>query len=147
MIDKDRFLDNPPKSRNEKVVSFLRRINICEERGTGFDKIVTESEKYQLPAPKIDEYKEHTKITLYAHLPYRKMLKEDKLRACYLHACLEYVNNEYLTNSSLRERFKIDVKNSAVISRIIKSAIESNLIKQYEDSVGQKTNKYIPYWA
>lgn len=147
LIDKDRFLDNPPKSRNEKIASFLRRINICEERGTGFDKIVTESEKYQLPAPRIDEYKEHTKITLFSYLPYNKMSKEDKLRACYLHACLKYVNNEYLTNSSLRERFKIDVKNSAIISRIIKQAIENGLIKQYEDSVGQKMNKYIPYWA
>ena len=147
LIDKDRFLDNPPKSRNEKIASFLRRINICEERGTGFDKIVKETEIYQLPAPKIDEYKEHTKITLYAYIPYSKMTKADKERACYLHACLRYVNNEYLTNASLRERFEIDAKNSAIVSRLIKATIANGLIKPYEDGNSQKFSKYVPYWA
>lgn len=55
--------------------------------------------------------------------------KEDKLRACYLHACLKYVNNGYLTNTSLRERFGIEAKNNAMISRIIKNAVQENLIK------------------
>lgn len=40
LVDTDRFLDTPPKSRNEILASFMRRINICEERGSGIDKIV-----------------------------------------------------------------------------------------------------------
>lgn len=40
LINTDRFLDNPPKSRNERLASFMRRINICEERGSGIDKVV-----------------------------------------------------------------------------------------------------------
>ena len=100
-----------------------------------------------MPAPKIDEYKEHTKITLYAHIPYSKMTKEDKERACYLHACLRYVINEYLTNASLRERFEIDAANSAIVSRLIKATIANGLIKPYEDGNSQKFSKYVPYWA
>lgn len=147
LVETDRFLDNPPKSRNEQLASFLRRIGVCEERGSGFDKVVAKTEEFQLPAPKIDVYKEHTKVTLFAHIPYAKMDKEDKLRACYLHACLKYVNNDYLTNTSLRERFGIAQKNNAMVSRIIRNGIEENLIKAYNEDTAPKYMKYIPYWA
>ena len=40
LVKTDRFLDSPPRSRNEALASFMRRIHICEERGTGIDKIV-----------------------------------------------------------------------------------------------------------
>jgi ATP-dependent DNA helicase RecG len=50
------------------------------------------------------------------------------VRACYLHACLKYVMRSYLTNTSLRERFGIDEKNSAVASRLIKEAVEAGAI-------------------
>ena len=61
LIDKNRFVDHPPISRNEKLASFMRRIGICEERGSGFDKVVFQTELYQLPAPEIDIYNDHTK--------------------------------------------------------------------------------------
>lgn len=147
LVETDRFLDNPPKSRNEQLASFLRRIGVCEERGSGFDKVVAKTEEFQLPAPKIDVYKEHTKVTLFAHIPYAKMDRDDKLRACYLHACLKYVNNDYLTNTSLRERFGIAQKNNAMVSRIIRNGIEENLIKAYNEDTAPKYMKYVPYWA
>ena len=147
LVDTDRFVDNPPKSRNEQLASFLRRIGVCEERGSGFDKVVAKTEEFQLPAPKIEVYKEHIKITLFAHIPYSKMTKEDKLRACYLHACLKHVNNDYLTNTSLRERFGIDSKNNSMISRIIKSTIDENLIKPYDEDTAPRYMRYVPYWA
>ncbi len=40
LIKTDRFLDSPPKSRNEAIASFMRRIGVCEERGSGVDKVV-----------------------------------------------------------------------------------------------------------
>ena len=50
LIDKSRFVDHPPISRNEILASFMRRIGICEERGSGYDKVVFQTEFYQLPA-------------------------------------------------------------------------------------------------
>lgn len=35
-----RFIDIPPRSRNEYIAAFMRRINVCEERGTGIDKVI-----------------------------------------------------------------------------------------------------------
>ena len=51
LVKTDRFLDSPPKSRNEALASFMRRIGVCEERGSGVDKVVFQTEFYQLPAP------------------------------------------------------------------------------------------------
>ena len=33
------------------------------------------------------------------------MDKEDRIRACYLHACLRYVQRDFMTNTTLWERF------------------------------------------
>ena len=76
------------------------------------------------------------------------MDKNDKIRATYLHACLKYVQRESLTNSSLRERFGIQKENSAMVSRIIKDAVEEKVIKPVEqESESRKHARYVPFWA
>ncbi|WP_304951643.1 ATP-binding protein, partial [Sulfitobacter sp.] len=37
------------RSRNEKLASLMRRMGICEERGSGVDKVVAQLEQFQLP--------------------------------------------------------------------------------------------------
>ncbi len=59
LVDTARFLDSPPRSRNEALASFLRRIHICEERGSGVDKVVIQTELFQLPAPVFETTQEH----------------------------------------------------------------------------------------
>ncbi|MCR5259144.1 MAG: hypothetical protein K6E40_13430 [Desulfovibrio sp.] len=44
LLDVMRFLDSPPMSRNENLASLMRRIGICEERGSGIDKVVFQTE-------------------------------------------------------------------------------------------------------
>lgn len=147
LIEIARFVDHPPISRNEKLASFMRRIGICEERGSGYDKVVSSTEVYQLPAPEIEIYNDHTKVILYAHKDFSKMSKDDRYRACYLHACLKRVNRDVMTNASLRERFKIDAKNSSMISRLLNETCTMGLIKISPDSTSDKNRKYLPYWA
>ncbi|MBO5180033.1 MAG: putative DNA binding domain-containing protein [Clostridia bacterium] len=147
IIDKARFVDHPPVSRNEKLASFMRRVGVCEERGSGYDKVVFQTEYYQLPAPEIEIYNDHTKVTLYSYREYSKMTKEDRFRACYLHACLKRVNRDVMTNASLRERFNVDIKNSSMISRLLNEACGVGLIKLSPDSTSDKNRKYLPYWA
>ncbi len=38
LIDPDRMVDHPPRSRNEALASLMRRMGICEEQGSGLDK-------------------------------------------------------------------------------------------------------------
>lgn len=75
------------------------------------------------------------------------MDKKDRVRACYLHACLKYVNREYLTNTSLRDRFGIDPKNMATASRLIKEAVDAQVILAHDPQAAPKLMKYIPWWA
>ncbi|KKN57448.1 hypothetical protein LCGC14_0562110 [marine sediment metagenome] len=114
LVDTDRFLDSPPRSRNEALASFMRRINICEERGTGIDKVIFQTELYQLPAPLFEVTEHHTRSVLFGHREFAEMDKEDRIRACYQHCCLKHVNREHTNNKSLRERFAIAEKNSAI---------------------------------
>lgn len=146
LVDVARIIDNPPKSRNEKLASLMRRLKMCEELGTGWDKIVISCEMQQLPTPHIRIYEENTKVTLFSKKDFFDLSPADKLWACYMHACIKYIQGEFLTNSSLRERFGLEVSSSASISRLIKEATEKKYIKKLEDTAPKHT-KYVPIWA
>lgn len=146
LVDITRIVDNPPKSRNEKLASLMRKLRMCEELGSGWDKMVISCEIQQLPAPQIDMYEENTKVSLFLHRDFFAMSPSEKLWACYMHACVKYVQNEFLTNSSLRERFGLEDSSAASISRLIKEACEKRYIKKLEETAPRHT-KYIPYWA
>lgn len=147
LIDPQRLLDNPPRSRNESLASLMRRMGICEERGSGIDKVVLQTEVYQLPAPIFETTSDSTCAVLFAHRPLADMDKADRVRACYLHACLKYVNREFLTNASIRERFGIPPRNSATASRLIKEAVDAGEIVPVDANAARKLMKYVPSWA
>lgn len=148
LIDTMRFIDQPPRSRNEDLAAFMRRINICEERGSGIDKVILMVELFQLPAPEFQVTTNHTKVTLFAYKKLADMDKADRVRACYQHACLRYVSNDRMTNSSLRERFSIKDENYSMASRIISDTIDTGLIKPYDpENMSRKHAKYVPFWA
>lgn len=60
LVNIKRIIDNPPKSRNEKLASLLRELGLCEELGSGWDRIVLSCEYKQLPAPKIETFSDDT---------------------------------------------------------------------------------------
>lgn len=147
LVQVERFIDSPPRSRNEALASFLRRVGVCEERGSGFDKVVSQTEFYQLPAPIIDVTDEHTRVILFSHKPFSEMDREERARACYLHACLKYVTRDFMTNATLRSRFGMDDKQISIASRIIKDTVEVGKVKPKDPDTAPKHMKYIPYWA
>lgn len=148
LVETSRFLDTPPRSRNEAVASFMRRIGICEERGSGVDKVVFQTEFFQLPAPLFEVIEDNTRITLFSHRSFSKMNIEERVHATYLHSCLKYVQRQQMTNSTLRERFGIEKENSAMVSRVIKDALEKKFIKYPEpENESRKYARYVPYWA
>ncbi len=142
LISPSRFIDYPPKSRNEKLADFMRRINICERRGSGIDKVINSVEVYQLPAPEFIAEEDYVNVILYAHKQFKDMTKKDRIRACYQHCVLKYVFKKEMTNETLRNRFKIDKKNYPMVSRVIRDAIDSRDIKR-----DRGTKRYLPIWA
>lgn len=85
--------------------------------------------------------------SLYAEMPFSSLSAEDKLWACYLHACVKQVQNEQLTNTSLRERFGLKPSSSGSASRLIKEAVTLTLIKPLDPDTAPRYMRYIPYWA
>lgn len=147
LIATDRFLDSPPKSRNEALASLMRRIGICEERGSGIDKVVHETEIFQLPAPRFETTPLHTRAVLFAHKDFEMMTTPERVHACYLHACLRYLFRDYMTNESLRERFGVSSEKIAAMSRIIASTKKAGLIHPADEAQGNKFARYIPHWG
>ncbi|MGE4410061.1 MAG: ATP-binding protein [Sphingobium sp.] len=147
LINLDRLLDHAPRSRNETLARFMRRIGICEERGSGIDKVVFETEVHQLPPPVWEQQDHAFRVTLFAPKALRDMDRQEKIHACYLHACLRHVMREPVTNASLRERFGVVPGNAATVSRIIKDTLGAGLIKPYEEGQANKNARYLPWWA
>jgi predicted HTH transcriptional regulator len=147
LVEVLRILDNPPRSRNEKLAGLSRRLRMCEELGSGWDKIVTSCEYMQLPAPRIVAYPENTKVILWAAEKFSDMSQEDKLWTCYMHACIKTVMGEQLTNKSLRDRFGLADSSAGSISRLIKQAVSEKLIKPLDESTAPRYMKYVPIWA
>lgn len=147
LVEKDRIVDLPPKSRNELLAKMMRRMRLCEELGTGWDRVVALCEQNQLPSPEIIQYKDSTRVILYSHIDYFELTKEQKLWACYLHACILWGSSQGATNSTLRKRFGVDKKSSSAISRLLKDAVSNKLLKMRDEATGTKSNRYIPYWA
>ena len=147
LIDTLRFIDEPPQSRNEDLAALMRRMNICEERGSGVDKVIFNVELFQLPAPEFIVTDSHTKAILFAPRSLNDMDQKDRIRACYQHACLLYVSNEQMTNSSFRDRLGVDQKNYATVSRIIREAIDTGLVRPVDPSTSKQYMKYVPFWA
>lgn len=147
LIEASRFIDSPPRSRNETLAAMMRRIGICEERGSGWDKVTFEVEYHQLPAPLIEVTESHTRTVLFAPRSLTKMDKADRIRATYQHACLRYVNRENMTNATVRLRFGIEDHNKAAASRLIREAVEGGAIAPYDPDAGARALRYVPYWA
>ncbi len=147
LVDIERIIDNPPKSRNDKLSSIMRRLKMCEELGNCWDRIVISCELSQLPAPHIELYESNTKVSLFEKQSFNSIPLENKIQACYMHACIKYLQNEQLTNSSLRTRFGLQSTSSGVVSRLIKDTIAKGLIKPLDPHTAPKHMRHIPFWS
>lgn len=145
LISVERFIDEY-QSRNDSLADIMRRIGICEEKGSGMDKAIFSIELYQLPPIRIQIQETRTETTIFAYRKFANLDKSERVMACYQHACLRYVSNEKMNNQSLRGRLGIEDKNYPMASRIIKDALEAKMIKE-ENADGNKRHNYVPYWA
>lgn len=147
LLDPIRFIDGPPRSRNEALAAMSRRLNICEELGTGIDKVVRAVELFQLPPVLFETPLESTKSTLWAHKPLEDMTRDERVRACLQHACLCVVTGNEMTNGSVRKRFGLEENQSSKASRIIGDTVEAGLIKPVDAGAGRKYMRYVPHWC
>ena len=146
-ISPDRFIDEY-QSRNERLADLMRRLGICEEKGSGVDKVIQAAEAFQLPAPDFRVGEKRTSVVLFGHKDFENMDRNDRIRATYQHCCLRYVMNEKMTNQSLRERFRLSEKKTESASRAIRDAVEAGKIKLADpEQTSLRYRNYVPFWA
>ena len=104
-------------------------------------------EIFQLPAPLFEKPDGFTRAVLFAHKDLRDLDRQDRIRACYLHACLRYMTRNFLTNTSLRARFGIEDRNRSTVSRLIREAVEAGVIAPEDAAAAPKFMRYVPWWA
>ena len=146
--DINRLIDLPPQSRNEQLAQMMFTLGICERRGSGIDRAIAAVEEMFLPPVKFTKSDQHTRVFMYPQKNLKEMTKQEKISACYQHACLMYEDGEKINNQSVRERFELSKNDTSVASRIIADTLEAGLIKPADiETTSKKYMTYIPYYG
>lgn len=146
--DINRLIDLPPQSRNEQLAQMMFQLGICERRGSGIDRAIEAVEKMFLPAVKFTKSEQHTRVFMFPQKGLKDMTKQEKISACYQHACLMYEDGEAVNNQSVRERFELNKNDSSIASRIISDTVEAGLIKPADnETTSKKYMTYIPFYG
>lgn len=135
----------PPRSRNEQMARLMRRMGLCEELGSGLVKIVAALEEYRLPGLDLRMMDGNFRATIFGPRSFAEMDRGERVRVCYQHACLMTHGGGLLTNASLRDRFGIEERNAAQVSRVIRDALDEGIIRPADPD--RPKAGYIPYWA
>ena len=133
---------NQNKTRNVKLADNMMNFKICEQLGSGIDRIVEICETDDRFTPIFHNENDVTTVVLFKEKSFENMSDEEKINILYYHCCFKSNISEYMNNASLRIRYKMESNNanSNKVTRIINKAIERELIK----SAPNKT--YIPFW-
>ena len=145
LVEPERVIDSPPRSRNEALSSLMCRMALCEEQGTGIDKVIDAIESRRLPPPEFTSPGDSTRVRLFGPRRFAEMAMLERLRACYQHAVMRHLGGDYLRNRDLRERFGVERRNAAQVSDVIRRALDADLIRVADPD--RPRSGYAPFWA
>jgi len=145
LVKPERMIDLPPRSRNEALASLMRRMHMCEEQGSGLDKVVEACEVYQLPPPLFREEANSFQAVLYGPRSFAEMSPDERIRACYFHAVLKFLSGDKMKNASLCARLGIASKNAAQATAVINKTLDAGLIRVAD--IEHPRAGYLPHWA
>ena len=127
--DVNRLIDLPPHSRNESMAQMMLLLDMCERRGSGYDRATDAIAQMKLPAYKAQSGDDYTRVTLFPKKKVSEMTRDERIAVCYQHACLLYEDGLSINNQSVRERFSLNKNQSVMASRILADTFEKGLIK------------------
>lgn len=145
LVKPDRMIDLPPRSRNDALASLMRRMGICEEQGSGLDKVLELVEVSQLPPFLLRAEENSTQVVLYGPRSFAEMTQDERVRACYFHAVLKFLSGDKMKNASLCARLGIASKNAAQATTVINKTLDAGLIRVADPE--HPRAGYVPHWA
>ncbi len=146
LIEVDRIIDER-RSRNEKLASSMRELNLCEERGGGIDKAIIDIEEKHLPALEFIASQHSMRVVIFGPKRFNDLSKAEKSWSCFCHCVVRWIRHDYMSNSSLRERFNLKDEEYQVVSGVIGDTRRAGKIVQAEANQSNKYAKYGPWWA
>lgn len=146
LVEPDQFLNAQSRSRNTTFTDVMRRLGVCELRGSGIDRAFDEIETAGLPPISVRIVENSTVVTIFGPRRFADLSKEERIWACYWHACLLAERNEYMNNTSLRKRFRLNDKQYPQVSEVISDAIKLGRIRPLNEDQANRNAKYVPYW-
>jgi ATP-dependent DNA helicase RecG len=146
LIEVDRIIDER-RSRNEKLAATMRALGLCEERGGGIDKAILEIEEMSLPAPEFFASQNSMRVVIFGPKPFNKLSKGEKTWACFCHCVVRWLRHDYMSNTTLRERFSLSQDDYQAVSAVISDARKSGRIVPAEEDQGRRNARYVPYWV
>ena len=147
LVPPDRMIDLPPRTRNDRLGALMRRMDFCEERGSGLDMVIREIESCKFPPPDFRVNDGSTQVILYGPRGFGDMTGMERLRACYQHAVIMYLRGRKMTNATLRARLGLPNNNSGITytSNIIRGALDDGLIRHFDRR--HPRSGYVPNWS
>ncbi len=145
LVKPERMVDLPPRSRNEALAALMRRMNMCEEQGSGLDKVLEALELFQLPPLLLRAEENSMQAVLYGPRSFADMTPEERVRACYFHAVLRFLSGDKMKNATLCTRLGIASKNAAQATAVINKTLEAGLIRPADPD--HPRAGYVPHWA
>jgi ATP-dependent DNA helicase RecG len=143
VIAPHRWLDSPPRSRNDALAMFARRIGLCEERGAGIDRAVGALESERLPAPEFRANDDRVTVILRGPRPFADLTQQERCEAVYLHVCLCHVNHEAASAMTLCRRFGL--RSSLTASELIAAAVAAGLVRELPPEPGLQISALVPF--
>jgi len=148
LVNPERIIGAVPKARNEILVDVMKRLYICETRGSGILRTIEDIENLQLPGPKFINQENAFRALMYSYKSFDNLNNEEKIHACVQHIEFMYTKGLYANNESLRKRFGLGEKKGNTISKLVKLVKDKGFIKDFDpENKSKKFIKYIPHWA
>ena len=141
LVEADRMMDSPSRARNERLATLMHRMQFCEEKG--IEKAIESIEASQSAPPLFKESSGGLQVILYGSKNYAEMTTNERIRACYQHACMKQRTGKTMKNTTLKKR--LGVAHAAQASLVIKKTLNKGLIKPADS--GRPRSGYIPWWG
>jgi ATP-dependent DNA helicase RecG len=100
-----------------------------------------------LPAPTFNASKDSMRVVVFGPKPFNKISKADRVWACFCHCVIRWLKSDFMSNASLRERFKLDDDDYQLVSAVILDARKAKRIIPAEKDQGKRNARYVPYWV
>lgn len=80
LVDFHKIVNTVPISRNEYIAGFIHRIRKCEERGSGYDKIIASTSSQILIASRTENQDNlFIKVVLFSKMPFDITIREERV--------------------------------------------------------------------